>query len=119
MKALVKSFLTFQSHFPATFQIIKKLLPKRAVERLKFINAKNVHQYIDDANIPTSWGGQDSYEYSFVPESRQNDEMKYENGAMHQPTNNNDAEQANLNLSQRKVSPTMLNFASRKRLEKR
>lgn len=93
---------------PATFQIIKKLLPKKAVERLKFINAKNVDEYIDEANTPASWGGQDSYEFSFVPESsRQSDEAKHENGTLHQPANNNDAEHANLNLSQRKVSPVI------------
>lgn len=104
----LRKLLTFPTFsLPATFQIIKKLLPKKAVERLKFISAKNVDEYIDEANTPASWGGRDSYEFSFVPESRQSDEAKHENGTLHQPANNNDAEQANLNLTQRKVSPVI------------
>lgn len=86
----------------ATFQIIKKLLPKRAVEVLKFVNVKNIRQYIDDDNIPTSWGGRDNYAYSFKPESRPSDEGVFLNGASHQ-ANNNNIEQANFNFMQRKV----------------
>lgn len=56
--------------FPATFQIIKKLLNKRTVDVLKFVDAKSVRKYIDDANIPVAWGGQNGYEFEFVPEIR-------------------------------------------------
>lgn len=58
------------SGLPATFQIIKKLLNKRTVEVLKFVDAKSVRKYIDEDNIPVAWGGQNSYEYEFVPEVR-------------------------------------------------
>lgn len=105
--AFFKSFSNISTlTFPATFQIIKKLLPKKAVEVLKFVNAKNVRQYIDDDNISVAWGGKDSYEYSFVPENHgENGEVVYEYGAsLHQQANNNNAEQANLNLLHRKVS---------------
>jgi hypothetical protein len=71
---------------------------------LKFINAKNVRQYIDDENMPLEWGGKDGYKFSFVPEIRQNDKLKHENGTLHQPINNNKGEQTNLNLLHRKVS---------------
>lgn len=93
-------------HFPATFQIIKKLLPKRAVDVLKFISAKNVRQYIDEENMPVSWGGKDDYVYSFVTEHRETAEkLDYANGSeSFGNANNNSPNQANLNLTQRKVS---------------
>lgn len=56
--------------FPATFQIIKKLLNKRTVDVLKFVDAKSVRKYIDEANIPVAWGGRNGYEFEFVPEIR-------------------------------------------------
>lgn len=69
------------------------------------MGAKNVRQYIDDDNIPVAWGGKDNYEYSFVPENNgENGEVVHENGALHQQANNNNAEQANLNILHRKVS---------------
>lgn len=91
-------------HFPATFQILKRLLPKPAVKTLRFINAKTARQYIDDENIPLAWGGKDDYVYSFVPEIRQNEELTLENGTLHHYVNNNNAEQKNFNLVHRKVS---------------
>ncbi|KAG5676878.1 hypothetical protein PVAND_006683 [Polypedilum vanderplanki] len=50
------------------FQLIKGLLPKKVVERLRFINAKNVRQYINDQYIPYEWGGSDKYELKFESE---------------------------------------------------
>lgn len=80
-------------------------MPKKAVEVLKFVSVKNVRQYINDDNMPVAWGGKDNYEYSFVPENRgENGEVVYENGALHQQANNNNADQANLNFLHRKVS---------------
>ncbi|XP_058054083.1 motile sperm domain-containing protein 2-like [Anopheles bellator] len=54
----------------ATFQIIKKLLPAKAVDRLRNINSKNIREYIDEDNMQKCWGGKDEYVFSFVPESR-------------------------------------------------
>lgn len=71
------------------------------------MNAKNVRNYIDDENIPTSWGGRDNYAYSFKPEYRQSDEGVIVSDTLHKQmsaNNNNNAEQANLNLLNRKVS---------------
>lgn len=48
--------------------MIKKLLPAKAVARLKFLNAKNVKEYIDEDNIPVLWNGKNAYEYSWTPE---------------------------------------------------
>ncbi|XP_063695868.1 motile sperm domain-containing protein 2-like [Culicoides brevitarsis] len=75
---------TFKSYYPAqinyiiiydaawilnaTFQIIKKLLPAKAVARLKFLNAKNIREYVDEDNMPVLWKGNNKYEYSWVPE---------------------------------------------------
>lgn len=54
----------------ATFQIIKKLLPAKAVARMKFLNSKNMKEFINPENMLTCWGGQDEYVFSFVPEVR-------------------------------------------------
>jgi CRAL/TRIO domain len=77
---------------PATLQIIKKLLPKQAVKLLKNVSKKNIKNFIDENNMPRSLGGKDDYVYKFIPEK------ELELG------NNNQHEQANMNLSQRKVS---------------
>ncbi|XP_035785491.1 motile sperm domain-containing protein 2-like [Anopheles albimanus] len=55
----------------ATFQIIKKLLPAKAVDRLRNINSKNISEYIDEDNMLKSWGGKDDYVFKFIPESQQ------------------------------------------------
>lgn len=54
----------------ATFQIIKRLLPAKAVDRLKNINGKSIRDYIDDDNMLAGWGGKDDYQFRFVPEVR-------------------------------------------------
>lgn len=55
----------------ATFQIIKRLLPAKAVDRLKNINNKNIRDYIDEDYMLVPWGGKDDYEFKFIPEQRQ------------------------------------------------
>lgn len=55
--------------FVAAFKIIKALLPPKAVEALRFVNAKNLSDYITRDNMLTSWGGSDDYEFEFVPEA--------------------------------------------------
>ncbi|XP_035913828.1 motile sperm domain-containing protein 2-like [Anopheles stephensi] len=59
----------------ATFQIIKKLLPAKAVDRLRNISNKNIREYIDDDNMPRSWGGKDDYVFEFIPERRRSMEL--------------------------------------------
>uniref|UniRef100_A0A1Q3G2D9 Putative conserved plasma membrane protein n=1 Tax=Culex tarsalis TaxID=7177 RepID=A0A1Q3G2D9_CULTA len=54
----------------ATFQIIKRLLPAKAVDRLKNINGKSIRDYIDEDNMLAGWGGKDDYQFKFVPEVR-------------------------------------------------
>ena len=94
--------------FLGTFQIVKKLLPKKVVEHLHFINSKNIHQYIDDDNTPIEWGGKNDYVFNFVSENCQNDEPDDGNSALH-AINNNIAEQADLNSLPKKVS-LMMNY---------
>lgn len=55
----------------ATFQIIKRLLPAKAVDRLRNINNKTIREYIDEDNMLAPWGGKDEYEFKFIPEKRQ------------------------------------------------
>lgn len=68
----------------AAFKIIKALLPPKAVAALRFVNAKNLSDYMTKDNMLASWGGSDDYEYSFVPETRP------AGAAQHEPSNNND-----------------------------
>lgn len=114
-------FINFGVSISATFTIIKKLLPAKAVECLKFINLKTIKQYVSEDNMLACWGGKDTYEYTFVPEKENlvsdsgtdrkknniitNGVLKNSvNGVLHHSTNNNVQEQNNLNLQQRKVS---------------
>lgn len=55
-------------HFAAAFNIIKALLPPKAVAALRFVNAKNLNEYINEENMLTSWGGKDDYQFKFSPE---------------------------------------------------
>lgn len=55
-------------NFPAAFKIIKGLLPPKAVEALKFINKKNISDYITPENQLTCWGGKDDYKFVFTPQ---------------------------------------------------
>ncbi|XP_050742801.1 motile sperm domain-containing protein 2 isoform X2 [Drosophila biarmipes] len=55
----------------AAFKVIKALLPPKAVEILKMISKKDIGQYITKDNCLASWGGEDNYEFSFVPEAKQ------------------------------------------------
>lgn len=64
----------------ATFQIIKRLLPKKAVEVLRVLNTKTIREHVGEDNMLVEWGGKDDYVYSFIPEKRQNDEVKKDNG---------------------------------------
>lgn len=93
-------FHCFSSHFSNH----KKLLPKKAVERLKTINSKNARNYIDVDNMPVSWGGNDDYEFTFVPENRSNEEIIETELQQRMNINNNNSEHANLNLLRKKVS---------------
>ncbi|KAH8339079.1 hypothetical protein KR074_002664 [Drosophila pseudoananassae] len=52
----------------AAFKVIKALLPPKAVEILKMVSKKDITQYIPKPNCLVSWGGDDSYEFSFQPE---------------------------------------------------
>lgn len=56
--------------FTAAFKIVKALLPEKAVEILKVIKKKDINQYIDKDNCLASWGGNDNYQFSFVPEKK-------------------------------------------------
>ncbi|XP_067646242.1 motile sperm domain-containing protein 2-like isoform X2 [Eurosta solidaginis] len=55
----------------AAFKIIKGFLPAKALEILKMISKKDITQYIDKSNCLASWGGNDLYEFKFVPEKIQ------------------------------------------------
>lgn len=56
--------------FAAAFNIIKALLPPKAVAALRFVNAKNLNEYITEENMLTCWGGNDDYQFKFIPEQQ-------------------------------------------------
>lgn len=55
---------------PAAWNIIKGWLDKKAVERIKFVDKKNIGEFISTENQLVDWGGTDTYTYSFEPEVR-------------------------------------------------
>jgi len=62
----------------AAFKIIKAWLPPQAVKKIKFLTKSNMSEYVDDENRLECWGGQDSWEYKFEPESRHSNGLKEE-----------------------------------------
>lgn len=43
-------------------------MPPKAVAALRFVNAKNLNEYINEDNMLASWGGKDDYQFKFIPE---------------------------------------------------
>ncbi|XP_058458227.1 motile sperm domain-containing protein 2-like [Malaya genurostris] len=72
----------------ATFHIIKKLLPAKAVDRLKNINNKSIRDYVSEESLLVPWGGMDDYEFKFVPEKK-NLQLPLENNNSIIHNNNN------------------------------
>lgn len=54
--------------FSAAFNIIKSLLPPKAVASLRFVNSKNLNDYITEDNMLKCWGGTDDHHFKFEPE---------------------------------------------------
>ncbi|XP_065211892.1 motile sperm domain-containing protein 2-like [Planococcus citri] len=54
----------------AAFKIIKSWLPGRAVQKIKFLNKATIKEYVNPNKMLVSWGGEDEYTFSFVPEVR-------------------------------------------------
>lgn len=74
--SIYNCFLFFIS---AAFNIIKALLPPKAVAALRFVNTKNISEYITEENMLTCWGGKDDYQFKFVPEQIKDKDSIYEN----------------------------------------
>lgn len=45
------------------------MLPPEGVQKIKFVNKKDIKTYVSLDQALKSWGGQDDYVFSFVPES--------------------------------------------------
>lgn len=43
-------------------------MPPKAVAALRFVNSKNLNEYISEENMLTCWGGKDDYQFKFAPE---------------------------------------------------
>lgn len=74
------------------------MLPKKVLERMKFVNAKTAKNYIPEEHMPVGWsgsGGKDDWELVYLPESQ---DKPQENGMSSANENNNDSSHANLNL---------------------
>ncbi|XP_014290468.1 motile sperm domain-containing protein 2 isoform X2 [Halyomorpha halys] len=53
----------------AAFKIIKTWLPAKAVQKIKNVDKKSLKDYVDSTQALKAWGGQDTYEFTFVPEN--------------------------------------------------
>merc|ERR1719348_172420 len=54
------------------------LVLNAAVKKIKFLTKSNMSEYVDDENRLECWGGQDTWEYKFEPESRHSNGLKEE-----------------------------------------
>ncbi|KAK9499411.1 hypothetical protein O3M35_002453 [Rhynocoris fuscipes] len=63
----------------AAFKIIKTWLPTKAVQKIKFVNKNTLKDYVDSANALKSWGGLDTYEFSFQPDTQNENNKSEEN----------------------------------------
>ncbi|XP_034232388.1 motile sperm domain-containing protein 2-like isoform X2 [Thrips palmi] len=52
------------------FKIIKTWLPEKAVKKINFVNKSTLKNFVEPERALASWGGQDNYEFVFVPEDR-------------------------------------------------
>ncbi|XP_055377202.1 motile sperm domain-containing protein 2-like isoform X4 [Condylostylus longicornis] len=59
----------------AAFKIIKGLLPPKAVAKMKFLNTKNIKEYIPDSHCLKIWGGNVDYEFKLIPEVRNSNKI--------------------------------------------
>ncbi|XP_075228538.1 motile sperm domain-containing protein 2-like [Lycorma delicatula] len=52
----------------ATFKVIRAWLPAKGVQKIRFLDKKSLKEYVDPDQALISWGGNDDYEFKFVPE---------------------------------------------------
>jgi len=62
----------------AAFKMIKAWLPPAAVKKIKFLTLSNMNEYVNDENRLEEWGGTDTWQYSWVPESATTEDSKDE-----------------------------------------
>lgn len=86
------------------------MLPEKAVEILKVIKKKDINQYIDKDNCLASWGGNDNYQFTFVPQKLPNSiGGQLSNGSV-----THSSEELYNNLNDKKVrAKTFVAFTSR------
>ena len=53
----------------ATWTIVKNFIPTKSAEKIRFVNKKNITNYIDKDQCLVSWGGTDKYNYEIPEES--------------------------------------------------
>ncbi|KAG1654694.1 Motile sperm domain-containing protein 2 [Nymphon striatum] len=51
----------------AAWKIIKLWLPASSIEKIKFLNQKTILQFIDASQLLECMGGEDKYEYKYIP----------------------------------------------------
>lgn len=80
------------------------MLPPKAVASLRFVNSKNLHEYITEESMLCCWGGKDDYKFRFSPEKDclHNDHM-YELSGMNESLTQKD-ENDNTDQFSKKVS---------------
>ena len=50
------------------WKIIKGWLPPKSIEKIKFVDKKTIQSFVPVDQCLIGWGGEDSYEFKFIPE---------------------------------------------------
>lgn len=72
------------------FKIIKSWLPPKAIPKIKMIHKTNIQEFVDPNDILTCWGGNNDYDFKFVPEALSNSDATM-NGKLDNKKVNNES----------------------------
>lgn len=53
----------------AAFKVVKQLLPAKAIDILRIIKNKELPAYIQKDDILKAWGGDNPFEFEYIPSS--------------------------------------------------
>ncbi|CAG4974407.1 unnamed protein product [Colias eurytheme] len=69
----------------AGFKIVKEMLPAQAIERLRMVNKDKLKDLVAPEQALVSWGGKDTYQFTFVPETKGNEPIKIQEDDNYSP----------------------------------
>ncbi|XP_038220488.1 motile sperm domain-containing protein 2-like [Zerene cesonia] len=69
----------------AGFKIVKEMLPAQAIERLRMVNKDKLKDLVAPEQALVSWGGKDTYKFTFEPEAKGNEPIKIQEDDNYSP----------------------------------